>query len=159
MDIRRATASDTELLIKVRLDFLRDQRPVSPESEAKLIPLLRDYFPAHIEAGNFVAVLGFEGDEVATAAYMSYLDYPPNDKILGTRRASAANVYTYPAHRRKGHATALVRALTEIARGEGAAMLELYATEAGRKVYEQIGFVPVEDTPMRLDLLAGSKDG
>lgn len=158
MDIRRATIDDTGLLIRARLDFLLDLWPVTPEKQEALTRELQAYYPAHIEQGDFVALLGFEGDELAATAFMTYSDFPPNDRIMAARRAMAGGIFTYPAHRRRGHASKLVLALADIARAEGAAILDLYATEAGMKVYEKIGFTKHNDTAMRLFLTA-KEDG
>lgn len=154
MDIRRATAADTELLIRVRLDFLADQRPLSAAQAEELAGKLRDFYPAHIEKGDFVAILGFVNGEVCSSAFLSYMDYPPNDLVPGVRRALAANIYTYPARRGRGYASQVVAALAETARLEGAAILDLFATEAGKHVYDKLGFAVHPDTPMRLDLAA-----
>jgi GNAT superfamily N-acetyltransferase len=51
-----------------------------------------------------------------------------------------ANMCTDPAHRRQGHARAVLAALMRWFADEGVGRVELHATDEGRGLYEQVGF-------------------
>ncbi|MFM8359675.1 MAG: GNAT family N-acetyltransferase [Verrucomicrobiota bacterium] len=59
---------------------------------------------------------------------------------LGYRAAYVANLWTEPAFRRRGLATALMRRVLAEARRAGVRHLGLSATRAGRAVYARLGF-------------------
>lgn len=60
------------------------------------------------------------------------------------------SMYTEPEFRRRGVASAVVRALVDWARRRGYTRVDLQATPAGRPVYERLGFRPTSH--MRLEL-------
>lgn len=70
-------------------------------------------------------------------------------KTRPTRRGiSISSVYTPPAWRRRGYATACVAELSRLLLGEGRAFCTLFAeveNRAAMRVYERIGFRPVVD--------------
>jgi GNAT superfamily N-acetyltransferase len=72
---------------------------------------------------------------------------------LDLRRATLTNVYVEPSHRRKGLARALVQLLIALCREEGYPLLNLHASDAGRPLYESLGF---EDTHESRMILASS---
>jgi GNAT superfamily N-acetyltransferase len=51
------------------------------------------------------------------------------------------NITTIPEARNRGGASAMIRFLQEEARREGYSSVSLFATAAGRRVYERLGFV------------------
>ena len=62
------------------------------------------------------------------------------------------NVYTEPAHRRRGVARALLDVLHDWALARGLGAIGLHASAAGRPLYETLGYRPTNE--MRLDLRA-----
>lgn len=73
-----------------------------------------------------------------TLALFVRLPYPGN---LAGREAYLLNMYTVPAWRARGIATALLDAMTAHARAMGLGKVWLHASDAGRPLYERIGFV------------------
>jgi GNAT superfamily N-acetyltransferase len=55
-------------------------------------------------------------------------------------RGHVLNVFVEPAHRGQGLATKLVRMAQDEARRRGVAFMVLHATDAGRPVYEKLGW-------------------
>lgn len=91
---------------------------------------------------NHVAVLGTVGGEpVSTSAVMS---------VDGHRYV--ALVATAPGHQRKGYADAAMRRALELgAQAYGAGPTFLHATEAGRPVYERMGYRTVATHTVYMD--------
>ena len=63
-----------------------------------------------------------------------------------------SNLVTLPEHRGRGHAGAIFTALLDWGRDQGADRAELHASEAGRPLYERLGFAVTDCPSMRLAL-------
>ena len=66
------------------------------------------------------------------------------------RRAFVVNVFTEPAHRRRGLARRLMEAVLVWARSEGLGSLYLHASDDARPLYESLGFAATNE--MRLSI-------
>lgn len=60
-----------------------------------------------------------------------------------------SNMCTDPAHRRRGHARAVLTALMDWFAGQGVSRVDLHATEEGRRVYAAAGFRPPQWQALR----------
>lgn len=153
MSIREINLSDTELLIKLRLDFIRmTGAEISPEQERALRVQLEGYYRKHIPIGDFIAFLVEEREQVMAAAFMVVGERPAGVSFVSGITGTILNVITYPAYRKRGYATLLVKELIRKAGELNVTAIDLNATRMGQKVYADLGFVPVEDTAMRLKL-------
>ena len=153
MRIHRATMDDIDLLVKLRLDYIRtDWGSVPAAEEDAIAAQLRPYLSKHLPAGDFVAMLAEEGDVVMGTAYMVISEKPANPTYPNGITGLIQNVLTYPEYRRRGIATRLLEALIEEARRAGATCLELSATEEGRPLYERLGFTAFRCPAMQLGL-------
>jgi GNAT superfamily N-acetyltransferase len=65
-------------------------------------------------------------------------------------RATVLNVYTEPAFRNRGLARRLMHTVIDWCRGQGLASVQLHASDAGRPLYEALGFKATNE--MRLTL-------
>lgn len=143
-DIRyiKTTKADIELMMKVRLEMLREVNNLSDtyKYDQMLIDESRKYF----EAGNQTTVLAFDGDEVVGCASLSYIWIMPTFSHPSGNRAHLMNVYTRADHRRMGISKKLVEMLIEEAREKGVTEISLDATEMGRPLYEALGFTASE---------------
>jgi GNAT superfamily N-acetyltransferase len=75
---------------------------------------------------------------------------PPGEE--GDWRGYLQWVCTDPRYRRRGYATAVVRALMDWCSAHGAKVLELHATTEGRPTYERLGWKVDTGTPMKIRL-------
>ena len=149
MELRRATISDTETLIRLRVAFLTDGGYRGEgEDLAALEERLRTYFETTIPTGELVAVLAEEDGKVASVAYLSV-------SRRYSRRVEAVvpcgmiyNVYTPPEFRRRGLATRVLEELLCAAKELALDSVELLASEAGKPLYEKFGFVEPSHTYM-----------
>ena len=76
------------------------------------------------------------------------LDFQAHPIDPRPRRAFVVNMYTNPAHRRRGLARRLMETMIAWSREEGLATLYLHASDEGRELYESLGFAPTGE--MRL---------
>jgi ribosomal protein S18 acetylase RimI-like enzyme len=73
---------------------------------------------------------------------------PPGPRNMDGREGYIMNIYTVPAWRRRRVATAIVVAILDYLHEIGVPVATLHATDAGRLVYEKLGFKPTNE--MRL---------
>lgn len=155
MVIRQATPGDIDLLVSLRLDFLREEfgEPAIDGMMPGLRERLEAYFCNHLGKEFFAWVA--EIDERAVSSVFCVLDEHPATPASPTGRiATLLNVYTDPVFRRRGIATLLLEAVMREAAERGADRVDLSATSAGLPLYEKMGFVKSRYTAMRLDLPA-----
>lgn len=99
------------------------------------------YFPV-LEDGGVI---------VATAIGTLELGVP-NPHCPRGRTVRLANVITLPEHRRRGYGTLLVREVVQWARSVCADRVDLSATAAGQRIYDEVGFVLTSAPRMKLVL-------
>ena len=154
---RKATSADIEILIKLRLDYLADDkgRNLTDSEAAAISAQLRDYIPR--EVGNkFVAYLAEVDGAVVSTVYLAISEKPANTSFITGKTATVLNVFTYPEYRRGGIATHLLEMMIEDAKTMKISYIDLSASEAGKLLYEKLGFVRNENTKyteMRLRLI------
>ena len=139
---RHATIADTEIIAdhrtlmfaeigKVTLDTLKQNREY-------YVPWLAE----RLSNGNYTGILvEYEQAVIAGAGLWVAIGAPlPTLQSSDLRRANIVNVYTHPDHRRKGLARQMMTQLLDIARQEGYPVAQLHASNAGRPLYESMGF-------------------
>lgn len=141
---RMAAITDLEALIQLRMDYLAEDRGRLSEGEkAAVAAQLREYIPRHM-GDSFVAWLAETEGRVAAAAFLVISEKPANPSFITGKTGTVMNVLTYPEYRRRGIATELIKRLIDEARERGLSYVELSATEAGKPLYEKLGFVETQ---------------
>jgi GNAT superfamily N-acetyltransferase len=100
--------------------------------------------------GSYRGWLAEAGDVVVAGGGIVILDFQAHPIDPRPRRAFVVNMYTDPAHRRRGLARLLLQTMIAWARAEGHATLYLHASDEGRGLYESLGFAATNE--MRLML-------
>ena len=139
MNIVKTSDMDLELLIDSRIEMLKvvNNLPNDYVFDENFVDCMRLFF---LE-GNQTTVLAMDGDKFAGCATICYIDVMPTFSHPTGRRAHLMNVYTRKEYRRKGVAALMVKELIEEARRRGVTEISLDATDAGRPLYETLGFV------------------
>jgi len=153
MVIRQATPEDIDLLVSLRLDFLREEfgDPTVDGMMPELRERLEAYFCNHLGKEYFAWVAEIDGRAVSSV-FCVLDEHPANPSSPTGKVATLLNVYTDPPFRRQGIATRLLEAAVREAEERGADRVDLSATPAGRPVYEKLGFIASRYTAMRLGL-------
>ena len=149
MEIRHATLSDIETLIRLRLEFLIDGGyRGEAEDRSELTERLRAYFTETLPTGQFLAVLAEEEGEVASVAYLS-VSRRYSRRVEAIRPCGMIyNVYTPPKFRRRGLATKVLEELLRCAKCLELESVDLLASDAGKPLYEKLGFAEPSHTYM-----------
>ena len=160
-DVRRAVAADIPMLARQRVTMFRDMAKLASVLEQPLeratIAYMDDAFPrgeylawvaydaAGSDAAGSDAIIGGAG--VQLRAILPRPREGVVDLELGPE-AMVLNVYVEPAWRRQGVGEALMRTLLDDLASRGIRRVVLHAADAGRRLYERLGFVPTNE--MRL---------
>lgn len=139
--IRPATQADIPTIVTHRRKMFEDMQVAKPEAiergtEAAL-PWLEDRFASGYYRG-WLAVNA--AGEVVAGAGLMLLDWPPGPIDHTATRGYILNVYTEQAYRRRGLARRLVQRLMDWCYDNGIYTVTLHASEAGRPIYESLGF-------------------
>jgi GNAT superfamily N-acetyltransferase len=140
--IRQASLQDLEVVLRLRLDMLREVGSLGEEARAaELVAANRRYLEAAIPEGRFLVWLAERaGRPVAIVALIPFERPPTGDNPAGLE-GYVLNMYTVPSWRRRGLGARLLEQCIEYVRARGGRRLWLKATPAGRPLYEQAGFV------------------
>lgn len=138
MQYKYASVDDMELLIRSRAETLRavNRLPEDYAFSEEFLEASREYF----REGDQTTVLALAEGRVAGCATMCYIDMMPTFSHPSGRRGHLMNVYTHPDFRRQGVGRRMVSLLIDEARNRGISEISLDATEAGRPLYESLGF-------------------
>jgi GNAT superfamily N-acetyltransferase len=149
LSYRRGTAAD----IPVLSQFWHDMLIESKVAGSGFVPDWRERLQAHFQqqlddgaSAWFVAEDG--GHIVGTAA--AFLSSGTSNVLLDIT-ATLAGIYVGPGYRRRGIARELTVRAMEWCKARGVAQIRLQASEAGRPLYESLGFKTFREM-MKLDL-------
>ncbi len=147
--LRRATIADVDVIGHHRDSMFRDMgideavvRAASGPARAWLAGALAD--------GRYAGVLAESDGAVVGGVGVLWLDLPPNMHTTLPRRGYVLNLYVEATQRRRGLARRLIAEALEVCRASGVDTVSLHASDAGRPLYEALGFAATNE--MRLDL-------
>lgn len=146
---RKTTNADMKILMKLRLEMLREVNGLSGEYEydENFISESRRYF----ESGEQTTVIASDGETLVGCASLSYTWIMPTFSHPTGNRAHLMNVYTRADYRRREISKKMVEILIDEAKENGVTEISLDATEMGRPLYESLGF-KASDSCMVMDL-------
>ncbi|MFJ8041691.1 GNAT family N-acetyltransferase [Kitasatospora sp. NPDC096147] len=137
--VRPARPEDAEELLRLRAEL--HSGLATPEPWHAAFPAaMRERLGTDPGLHAFVSDTG-EGRLAACAIGLVYRAYE-GPLYTGGLWGRVHSVITDPAHRRRGHAEAVTRALVTALQGAGCASVELNATDDGLPLYEKLGFTP-----------------
>jgi GNAT superfamily N-acetyltransferase len=161
--LRPATIEDIPVLAAQRCAMFTALDWLEPGATADLERAVVRYLERALPAGEFRAWViestgqpdgqpdGQPGGQPVAGGGVQLRPLVPRPGHLdGQPEALVLSVWTDPAHRRRGLATRLMEAILTWCRAEGIRRVTLHASDAGRSVYERLGFRPTNE--MRLEL-------
>ena len=136
--IRAATVADADVLVRHRIAMFTDMGV--PLDAAALDTAFRAWLADVMPAGVYRAWLVEAGGEVAGGGGITILPWPPGPRYVGNRLAFVYNVYTEPAHRRRGLARLIMDTIHDWCRENGITSMALNASRDGKPLYEAMGY-------------------
>jgi GNAT superfamily N-acetyltransferase len=154
--LRKATPDDVSILVKHRrwmfedMAFARGMSHAPTELDA-MDAAYAQQLQAQLPDDRLQAwVVEAEGRVVASGAIL-FADWLPRPGDLTECLAYVHSVYTEPDYRRRGLARRVVQTLIEVCRAKGLQRVTLHASDAGRPMYEAMGFVATNEMRLMLD--------
>jgi len=149
--IRQATVDDAPTIVAHRRAMFQEMRsataPVLDEMAARFAPWVEQ----KITAGEYLAWIAVAEDgTIAAGAGLWLMDWPPHVVGRGRWRGNILNVYTEVPFRRKGLARRLMQTAMDWCRNNAVDTVILHASDAGRPIYEAMGFRATNE--MRISL-------
>lgn len=150
LEIRLATTEDVDSLVALRAAFLAELTGCDCHDPA-LPNAMSRYFAEKIRTGEFTGYVALIDGRIVATTGLIVRQNPPSAKNLEGREAFILNVFTIPAFRGRGIATALLERTIAAAREAHCGRVVLHASERAAPIYRRAGFVPVS-SEMRLEL-------
>lgn len=140
MTVETAGIKDIPSLVKMRMEYLKEDHDRIGEEDEKLIrDRLPEYFRTHLNKDLFCYVIR-QKEEIVSCAFLLIIEKPMSPSFLNGRTGTVLNVFTKPEYRRKGYAKAILKQLLFSADQKELSTVELKATDAGYPLYKSIGF-------------------
>ena len=150
--VRPATTDDVDVLVQHRLAMFTD---MGSTLDDRIGPAFAAWLRELMPTGAYRAWLVETADgEVVGGGGATIIPWPPGPRYPGTRLAFVYNVYTEPAHRRRGLARLVMDAIHTFCREHGVTSVALNASADGQPLYEAMGYA-VTPSPMMFFSVVG----
>lgn len=150
--IRRATVDDLETLVALRLKLEYDDHPADEQPPAEVKRALQAYLAEALPSEQMLIWVAEAAGKIVGTSGLIFFQKPPTERNPSGREAYILNMYTLPEWRGQGIATALMQTLLAYVRQTRARRIWMYATPAGKPLYEKLGFAPRTRTNTELDM-------
>ena len=139
--VEKAGIDDIDALVKMRLDYLREDNGNLNDSDIiEIKRKLPDYYKAHINRDLFIYVVR-EEQTIVACAFLLVIEKPMSPAFINGRTGTVLNVYTCPANRHKGYAKMIMETLLTEAKELQLSVVELKSTDDGYHLYKSVGFI------------------
>ena len=137
--LREATIADADILVQHRTAMFAEMGV--PMDAARLEQAFRGWLVVQMPAGMYRAWLVEDAvGAVVGGGGMTVLPWPPGPFYLGGKLGFVYNMYTEPAHRRRGLGRRILEAMHAWAHANGVGSMALNASRDGRELYEALGY-------------------
>lgn len=144
--IRIAGLDDAAAIVEHRREMFRDMGRGDETRLAQMSAAFEPWLRGRMESGEYLAWMAVAADgSIAGGAGLWLMDWPPHVIGNGARRGNILNVYVRPESRRRGIARSLMETALEWTRANGVDCVILHASDAGRALYESLGFTSTNE--------------
>ena len=148
--VRPATLADVTTITHHRIAMFRDMGVLDEHEVPALDAATRTYLAESLPSGAYLGwMVEADGNVVAGGGVIMRQLLPRPGQPAGGKEAYVLNVYTEPAHRRRGLARALMETILDWCRTRHVSRVSLHASDEGRPLYERLAFLQTNE--MRRD--------
>lgn len=146
-----AGPEDLDTILHHRRRMFEDMGKFDPATLDAMTAVSRSLLGDGLADGSYRGWLALAPDgAVAAGGGVIILRFQPHPMDPRPQRAWVVNMFTEPEHRRRGLARQLLETMVDWCRTDGLSFLYLHASDFGRPLYEDLGFVATNE--MRLSL-------
>ncbi|MBI3645203.1 MAG: GNAT family N-acetyltransferase [Acidobacteriales bacterium] len=151
VSFRPATPQDCAVILHHRRSMFQDMGEGTAKELDRMIEATAPWLARALADGSYQGWLAedLQGSVVAGGGVL-ISSWPAGPRDPYTRRALIINVYTEPEVRQQGLARQLMLLMIQWLREQGLYSVVLHASDAGRHLYETLGFVPTNEMRLRL---------
>jgi GNAT superfamily N-acetyltransferase len=149
-----ADAADLDALVRHRVGMFTDMGTAVADADR---PQFREWFIRALASGAYRAWVAVAPDgTIVAGGGVAILLWPPGPGGTGGALPFVYNVYTEPAHRRRGAARLIMATIHEWCRAAGYQRVGLAASRFGEPLYLDMGYRPPPQPFLFLDLPAAT---
>jgi GNAT superfamily N-acetyltransferase len=153
--MRRATVADAAIIAHHRVEMFRDMGMLADDEADALRAASCTYLLTALADDKYSGwVVEAQRGVIAGGGVVVRRLLPRPGSPHGDEEACVLNVYTEPEHRRRGLARRLMQEILAWCRGRAITRIALHASDAGRPLYESLGFMQTNE--MRLEHRPGA---
>lgn len=149
MNYRTATTEDINLLVSLRLDFIKVYE--DNEKYETLKENCYTYFNKAFANDTCDVILAEENGKCIGTGIVFYYDSVPSPFNITGKNSYITSMYVEPSYRRKGIGAEILERVIECVKKRGVKVIFLSASEMGRPLYVKRGFADSKNG-MMLDL-------
>lgn len=140
------------MILHHRRSMFCDMAEGTPEELDQMVKDSTSWLTTALADGSYQGWLAQDGQgKVIAGGGVLISAWPPRPRDSNARRAVIFNVYTEPEFRQRGLARELMLLMIGWLREHGFRSVVLHASDAGRHLYETLGFQPTNEMRLRLD--------
>jgi GNAT superfamily N-acetyltransferase len=141
---REITPGDIPILAAFRLKMFTDMGAIRDENQAQeLLDESTNYFQSVFGTQRLLALIAEVEGVPVSAGVLAISSMAPKPGNLSGLEGYIYNLYTLPAWRNKGIGSHIFKRLLAMAEHRGVKYHWLLATQDGRNIYAQQGFIPL----------------
>jgi GNAT superfamily N-acetyltransferase len=148
--LREATVADVAVIVHHRRAMFREIGYCDEAQLAAMAATSAAFIKAGLESGSYRGWLAETDTGVVAGGGLVIVGFPSGPRDPNPRRVWILNMYTEPEYRRRGLARSILQTMIDWCRKQGFRWVSLHASDAGRHLYESLGFEPTSE--MRLML-------
>jgi GNAT superfamily N-acetyltransferase len=148
---RLATLNDRDVILHHRRRMFEDMQEGTPADLDRMIEATSPWLDRALADGSYRGWLADNGHgQVVAGGGILISTWPAGPRDPLCHRAVILNVYAEPGYRRRGLARQLMVLMINWLKEKDFRSVALHASDAGRRLYESLGFFPTNE--MRLNL-------
>jgi ribosomal protein S18 acetylase RimI-like enzyme len=141
LNTRRASVDDSSLITRHRKAMFADARNAPEDVLEAMSKSFEPWVRRMLRENKYAGWITSDGDSPVASAGLLVLDCAPHFlDPTGEHRGYILNVFVEPEYRGRGLARALMDICLTEARSRGIRVVALHASDAGRPLYEKLGF-------------------
>jgi GNAT superfamily N-acetyltransferase len=153
--IRPGSLEDAGAIVSHRRAMFHEMGYRDDAALDKMCVAFRPWLEQKMRCAEYLAWFAIDSDgAIAAGLGLWLMDWPPHMVGSGALRGNIVNVYTRPESRRMGLARRLMDTALDWCRSNQVCTVILHSSEAGKPLYESLGFAPTNE--MRIVLAAQS---